>query len=77
VGKRSKACANSEVVEDNQTGFIVNAVTLEAFDKALESAWQRRSELSSIGVPAGQKIRELTAEEPCLEFAETLLVVFC
>ena len=57
--------------------FIVNAVTVEAFDKALERAWQRRSELSSMGVPAAQKIRELTTEEPCLEFAETLLVVFC
>jgi hypothetical protein len=55
----------------------VNAVTVEAFDKALERAWQRRSELSSMGVPAAQKIRELTTEEPCLEFAETLLVVFC
>jgi glycosyltransferase involved in cell wall biosynthesis len=70
------ACGNSEVVEDNQTGFIANAVTVEAFDEALERAWQRRSDLSSMGVVAAKRIRELTPEDACLEFAERLLVVF-
>jgi glycosyltransferase involved in cell wall biosynthesis len=72
----TRACGNSEVVEDNQTGFIANAVTVEAFDEALERAWQRRSELSSMGVVAARRIRELTPEDACLEFAERLLVVF-
>src|SRR5205809_21086 len=72
----TRAGGNSEVVEDNQTGFIANAVTVEAFDEALERAWQRRSELSSMGVLAARRIRELTPEDPCLEFAERLLVVF-
>lgn len=72
----TQAGGNSEVVEDNQTGFIANAVTVKAFDEALERAWQRRSELSSMGVLAAQRIRELTPEDPCLEFAERLLVVF-
>jgi glycosyltransferase involved in cell wall biosynthesis len=72
----TRAGGNSEVVEDNQTGFTANAVTVEAFDEALERAWQRRSELSSMGVLAAQRIRELTPEDPCLEFAERLLVVF-
>src|SRR5262249_17195690 len=67
---------NSEVVEDNQTGFIANAATVEAFDEALERAWQRRSELSSIGVLGARRIRELSPEDACLEFAERLLVVF-
>ena len=72
----TRSCGNSEVVEDNQTGFIANAATVEAFDEALERAWQRRSELSSMGVLAAQRIRELTPEDACLEFAERLLVVF-
>ena len=71
----TRAGGNSEVVEDNQTGFIANAVTVEAFDEALERAWQRRSELSSMGVLAARRIRELTPEDPCLEFTERLLVV--
>jgi len=71
----TRACGNSEVVEDNQTGFIANAVTVEAFDEALERAWQRRGELSSMGVLAARRIRELTPEDPCLEFAERLLAV--
>ena len=71
----TRSCGNSEVVEDNQTGFIANAATVEAFDEALERAWQRRSELSSMGVLAARRIRELTPEDPCLEFTERLLVV--
>jgi glycosyltransferase involved in cell wall biosynthesis len=72
----TRAGGNSEVVEDNQTGFIANAVTIEALDEALERAWQRRSELSSMGLAAARRIRELTPEDACLEFAERLLVVF-
>jgi len=72
----TRASGNSEIVDDNQTGFIANAVTVEAFDEALERAWQRRSELSSMGVLAAHRIRELTPEDACLEFAERLLVVF-
>jgi len=72
----TRACGNSEVVEDNQTGFIANAVTVEAFDEALERAWQRRSELSSMGALAARRIREFMPEDPCLEFAERLLVIF-
>ncbi len=72
----TQAGGNSEVVEDNQTGFIAKAVTVEAFDEALERAWQRRNELSSMGVLAAQRIRELTPEDACLEFAERLLAVF-
>jgi glycosyltransferase involved in cell wall biosynthesis len=72
----TRAGGNSEVVEDNQTGFIANAVTVEAFDEALERAWQRRSELSSMGALAAHRIRELTPEDACLDFAERLLVVF-
>jgi glycosyltransferase involved in cell wall biosynthesis len=71
----TRSCGNSEVVEDNQTGFIANAATVEAFHEALERAWQRRSELSSMGVLAARGIRELTPEDACLEFAERLLVV--
>ena len=72
----TRPCGNSEVVEDNQTGFIANAATVEALDEALERAWHRRSELSSMGVLAARRIRELTPEDACLEFAERLLVVF-
>jgi glycosyltransferase involved in cell wall biosynthesis len=72
----TRGCGNSEVVEDNQTGFIANASTVEAFDEALERAWQRRTELPSMGALAARRIRELTPEDPCLEFAERLLVVF-
>ena len=72
----TRSCGNSEVVEDNETGFIANAVTVEALDEALERAWQRRNELSSMGVVAAQRIRELTPEDPCLELAERLLTIF-
>jgi glycosyltransferase involved in cell wall biosynthesis len=72
----TRICGNSEIVQDNQTGFIANAATVEALDEALERAWQRRSELSSMGVLAAQRIRELTPEDACLELAERLLAIF-
>jgi len=65
-------CGSAEIVDDNVTGFVAAAPTADAFDEALERAWQRRTELAAIGALAAQRIRQLLPADPCLELANRL-----
>ena len=63
---------NSEVLEDNETGFISQSVDEIGIDEAMERAWQRRNEWEAIGFLAAKKIRRLVPESPQSVFAEKL-----
>lgn len=62
-----------EVLEDEQTGFIASAATEDAFDEALERAWERRHDWEEMGLRAARRIRELIPEDPAAIFAGKLL----
>ena len=64
---------NAEVIEDNVSGFIAKAPSVELIDEALERAWQRRDEWEAIGKVAAKKIRELIPRDPVQIFFDKLL----
>jgi glycosyltransferase involved in cell wall biosynthesis len=66
---------NPEVVDDGVTGFLADAPTEEAYDAALERAWQQRDRLREIGRRAGEAIRKLVPPDPARVFADELLAL--
>ena len=66
---------NSEVVEDGRTGFLADAATEKAFDRALERAWTRREEWAAIGGDTAAHIRTLVPPDPAATFADELLTL--
>jgi glycosyltransferase involved in cell wall biosynthesis len=64
---------NSEVVEDNVTGFLAAAPTEDALDEAMERAWQRRSEWRTIGELASRSIRASVPADPAQSLADVLV----
>jgi glycosyltransferase involved in cell wall biosynthesis len=67
---------NAEVLEDEQSGFLARAVTVEAFDEAMERAWKRRLEWQKIGMIASTSIRKMIPEDPVGLFAEKLAAIY-
>jgi glycosyltransferase involved in cell wall biosynthesis len=63
----------AELVDDNQSGFVAAAATVDLVDDALERAWRRRREWQSIGVRAAQAIRARHSLTPAEDFAQALL----
>ncbi len=66
---------HAELVEDGKSGFLASAPTVRHFDEALESAWQRRDDLQTMGQYASQRIRQIIPRDPALHFASTLLAL--
>lgn len=63
---------NSEVLEDEKTGFLVAAPTEQHLDETLERAWQQRNRWREIGLDAHTAIRELVPPNPIEIFADHL-----
>jgi glycosyltransferase involved in cell wall biosynthesis len=61
---------NAELIQDNITGFVASAPTLVALDEALERLWLRREELQSIGVRAGDCVRQQVPQNPVEQFVD-------
>ncbi len=59
---------NTEVVEDNVTGFVAAAPTPALLDEAMERAWNRRHDWRSMGQAAAGRIRELIPRDPVGQF---------
>ncbi len=59
---------NTEMVEDNVTGFVAAAPTPALLDEAMERAWNRRHDWQSMGQGAARHIRELVSRDPVGEF---------
>jgi glycosyltransferase involved in cell wall biosynthesis len=64
---------NPDLVADGDTGFLAEAATERLVDRALERAWQRRSEWKKMGRRAAQHIRENYEDDPPGAFAQKLL----
>jgi glycosyltransferase involved in cell wall biosynthesis len=63
----------SELIDDNESGFIAPAATVELIDEALERAWQRRADWQAIGQRAAQAIRARHSLRPAEDFADRLI----
>lgn len=49
----------TEWVEDGQSGFIANAVTIGAFDAAMEKAWAAREQWPAMGQYAHNRAMQM------------------
>lgn len=64
---------NGEVIIDNENGFIAEAPQVEYLDKAMERAWNLRTEWKEIGDKAKIYIKSLVPECPEKVFFEELI----
>ena len=65
-----------EALEDNVSGFMAPACTVEAIDEAMERAWNRRAEWQKIGMTAARLIRQKIPQDPCGLFADKLKEIY-
>lgn len=63
---------NSELIDDNESGFIAASATVDLVDDALERAWQKREQWQAMGKLAGRQIRERYPTDPVAEFADKI-----
>jgi glycosyltransferase involved in cell wall biosynthesis len=63
---------NSELIEDNVTGFLAKAPTVSLVAEAMERAWARRSEWPQIGWRAAEAVRRLIPADPTGAFLDDL-----
>ncbi|MEZ6096481.1 MAG: glycosyltransferase family 4 protein [Pirellulaceae bacterium] len=66
---------NSELIEDDVSGFIAEAPTVGLLDKAMERAWANRENWKTIGQKAGESIRKNYSDDPIRDFADRLLAL--
>ena len=64
---------NSELMDDNVSGFIAEGATISLFDDALERAWAKCEQWQQIGQLARQHIRERYPKDPVGEYADQIL----
>jgi glycosyltransferase involved in cell wall biosynthesis len=64
--------AHAEVIDDNRTGFLATAPTVEALDEALERAWLRRFEWQQMGEDAMSFIHQFIPEDPVGHFLKMI-----
>lgn len=64
---------NSEVIQDDVTGFIAESPTVLHLEHAMERAWSRRTEWKALGQAAGKSIRGQIPSCPASAFAIKLL----
>jgi glycosyltransferase involved in cell wall biosynthesis len=65
----------AQFIDDDRTGFIAPAATVELVGDALERAWRRRHDWQAMGQAAAQAIRERHSLTPAEDFADALLRV--
>lgn len=64
---------NTEVLDDNRTGFVAAAPTRPLVAEAMERAWQRRAEWREMGQAAAASIRQQVPRDPVGDFTGLLL----
>ncbi|MGY0037929.1 glycosyltransferase [Pedobacter sp. NJ-S-72] len=67
----TNAGGNTEIVEDQVTGFTAEANEKD-FEEAMESAWQKRGHWESMGVKASRAIADAIPECPEQQFANLI-----
>jgi glycosyltransferase involved in cell wall biosynthesis len=63
---------NSEIIVDDQSGFLAGGPAVAALDEAMERAWSQRANLSALGRQASLRVRELIPARPGKVFAARL-----
>ena len=75
IGIVTDVAGNTEILEDDVTGFVAAAPTAGSLDAALERAWIRRNEWRDMGRVAGRAIREHVPADPAAVYARKLLTL--
>lgn len=68
----TNVAGNSEILEENMTGFLAASPTTSSIGDALERMWQSRAHLQLLGVAAAASIRERVPPDPVGTFVEKL-----
>jgi glycosyltransferase involved in cell wall biosynthesis len=63
---------NTELIEDNVSGFVACAPNKECVDEAMERAWARRREWQIIGEAAARRVRAVVPPDPVADFIKEL-----
>ncbi|MEP6596325.1 MAG: glycosyltransferase family 4 protein [Ginsengibacter sp.] len=63
---------NTELITENETGFIAGAPSVASFDIALENAWRHRDKWRQLGINAFNKINAVLEKEPQEKIYELL-----
>ena len=66
---------NSELIEDNITGFISPAPKAEFLDETLERAWQKRNFLREMGQAASISVRQIIPADPIEAFTNEIITL--
>ena len=64
---------SGELIDDNDSGFIAPAATVELIDEALERAWQKREHWQAMGQHTANAIRTRHSLQPAEDFADRIL----
>jgi len=67
---------NSEVIIDNETGFLAESPSVKHLSEAMERAWNQRDRWPEIGEAAKTQIRKMRVNDPVQHFAQLLLSQF-
>jgi len=68
----TEVAGNSEVIEDEVTGFLASAPTKQSMAAALERFWTRRTEGEAIGEAGKKRIGQLLPTDPIQVFSKKL-----
>jgi glycosyltransferase involved in cell wall biosynthesis len=72
----TNAGGNGEVVDDEVSGFLSQAITVDGLDDAMERAWNRRHEWQKIGATAATLIRKKVPENPTKIFTDKIVAIY-
>jgi len=61
-----------EILENDVTGFLAAASTVDALDEAMERAWARREDWPEIGRKASESVWRYFPSDPCAVLADKL-----
>ena len=63
---------SAELINNNKTGFLAAAPTVELLDEAMERAWKARRQWQTIGKRAAQELQQRYSMNPKQDFADRL-----
>lgn len=65
----------AELIDNNKSGFVAPAATVELIDDALERAWAKRFEWEMMGKRAAENMKSRHGTQPEVDFADRLIAV--
>ena len=60
------------LIEQNKTGFLIEAPTTELIDLALENAWKKRNDWVEMGKLSRDHLYKTITKDPVLEFSDKI-----